>query len=192
MSKSVDSVNHLRRTPASKASTRPAAPAAAPPAAAATPAPETGADTDASSPDGDAVFDAIHELMHLYRAPRQRAAQAATVALTHMEHKVLGFFCRHPGATQSALATHAGRDKGQLARLIAGLRARGLIEARPDPDDRRNLRLHPTPEAIALQQAAQQQARGVAAEAVQGLDADERRQLLALLARIRENLQRAA
>ena len=148
------------------------------------------ADTPADT-DGDEVFEAIHALMHLYRSPRHRSAVAEAAELTHMEHKVLGYFCRHPGATQSDLASHAGRDKSQLARLIAGLRARGLLDAQPDPADRRNLRLHPTAAARAAQQAAQRQARAVAATAVAGLSDAERLQLLALLQRVRANLERA-
>lgn len=168
MSKSVDVVNQSRQA------------AAAPEA--------DGADLGA---DGDAVFEAIHAVMHLYRAPRHRAALADAAGLTHMEHKVLGFFCRHPGATQRALADHAGRDKGQLARLIAGLRERGLLDAQPDPADRRNLCLHPTPAAQAAQQAAQAQARAVAATAVAGFSDADRAQLLALLQRIQTNLEGA-
>lgn len=151
---------------------------------------ETGAGARPET-DGDAVFDAIHAVMHLYRSPRHRAGPATEGHLTHMEHKVLGFFCRHPGATQRDLAVHAGRDKGQLARLIAGLRERGLLDARPDPADRRNLCLHPTPAAQAAQQAAQAQASAIAATAVAGISAAERLQLLALLQRIQANLAAA-
>ncbi|MFY9510384.1 MAG: helix-turn-helix domain-containing protein, partial [Rubrivivax sp.] len=98
----------------------------------------------------DQVFEAIHTVMHLYRAQRHRgAADAGPQELTHMEHRVLGYFSRHPGATQSDLAAHSGRDKGQLARLIGGLRERGLLEARADENDRRSLRLQPTAQARA-------------------------------------------
>ncbi|MES2716282.1 MAG: helix-turn-helix domain-containing protein [Pseudomonadota bacterium] len=142
--------------------------------------------------DGDEVFEAIHAVMHLYRSPRHRAAATAQAELTHMEHKVLGYFSRHPGATQSDLAAHAGRDKGQLARLIAGLRARGLLEARTDEADRRNLRLQPSAAAAQVQQAAERQARVVAATAVAGLSQAERSQLLALLRRVRGNLEAGA
>lgn len=141
--------------------------------------------------EGDAVLEAIHAVMHLYRTPRHRAALAGAAGLTHMEHKVLGFFSRQPGATQRDLAAHAGRDKGQLARLVAGLRERGLLDARPDPADRRNLCLHPTPAAQAAQQAAQAQASAIAATAVAGFSAVDRAQLLALLGRIQANLEAA-
>ena len=179
MSKSVDDVNQLARG----ADTAPAGTCAAGRAAA------EAARDDAA--DGDQVFEAIHAVMHLYRAPRHRAALAGASGLTHMEHKVLGFFCRQPGATQRDLAAHAGRDKGQLARLIAGLRERGLLDAQPDPADRRNLRLHPTPAAQAVQQAAQAQARLIAATAVAGFSAADRARLLALLQRIQVNLEAA-
>lgn len=142
---------------------------------------------DASGP--DPVFEAIHAVMHLYRSPRHRSAGEAAPELTHMEHKVLGFFSRHPGATQSDLAAHSGRDKGQLARLISGLKERGLLEARVDEGDRRNLQLHPTAAAKAVHQAAQRQARRVAAAAVTGLSEEEKEQIVTLLGRVRANLE---
>jgi DNA-binding MarR family transcriptional regulator len=135
------------------------------------------------------VFEAVHGLMHLYRAQRQRALDSAGQPLTHMEHKALGFFARRPLATHSDLVQHAGRDKGQIARLIAALRERGLLEAQPDPADRRNLRLQPTAAGRALQQAARRQARRVEAAAVAGLSEAECRELLALLQRLQANLE---
>lgn len=135
------------------------------------------------------VFEAVHGLMHLYRAQRQRAMDAAGQPLTHMEHKVLGFFARRPLATQSELVQHAGRDKGQIARLIAGLRERGLLEAQPDEADRRALRLQPSAAGRALQQAARRQARRVEAAAVAGLSEAQCRELLALLQRLQANLE---
>lgn len=47
--------------------------------------------------------------------------------------------------TLSALISHSGCDKGQLARLVGGLRERGLLDGRADENDRRNLLLHLTP-----------------------------------------------
>ena len=140
----------------------------------------------------DPVFEAIHTVMHLYRAHRHRDANAdAPQQLTHMEHKALDFFARHPGATQRDLAVHSGRDKGQLARLVGALKERGLLEARVDADDRRNLRLHPTAAARAVHRAAQRQAQRVAAAAVADLSDVERAQLVALLHRVAASLEQA-
>jgi DNA-binding MarR family transcriptional regulator len=142
----------------------------------------------AVEPDDD-VLEAVHAVMHLFRSRQYRALRDGLQDLTHMDGKVLGFFARHPGATQSELSAHSGRDKGQLARLIAGLKERGLLEARADEADRRSLRLHLTADGRAVQQALRRRRQRLADAAVDGLSAAERHQLLALLARVRANLE---
>ncbi|HZY18318.1 MAG TPA: MarR family winged helix-turn-helix transcriptional regulator [Ramlibacter sp.] len=134
------------------------------------------------------VLDLVHSVMHLSRAQQFRALREAEHGVTHMESKVLGFFARHPGATPSELVAHSGRDKGQLARLIQGLRERGLLEARADTQDRRILRLQLTSQGDAALQAVRRQGRQLATVAVKGLTVDERTQLVALLARVQANL----
>ena len=136
------------------------------------------------APDGD-VLEAIHELMH---PSRHRQLDAGTGELNPMEARVLGFFARHPGATQSALAAHSGRDKGQLARLVNGLREKGLLLAQPDADDRRVMRLSLSEPAQGLLAQVRRQRKRLSAAAVQGFSAEERAQLMAMLTRIRANL----
>jgi DNA-binding MarR family transcriptional regulator len=142
--------------------------------------------------EADEVVEAIHAVMHLYRSRQYRVLRDGEHGTTHLEGRVLGFFARHPGATLSELAAHSGRDKGQLARLVGGLRERGLLEARVDEADRRNQRLHLTPEGEAAQQLLRREGRKVAAAAVRGLSPQERQQLLALLARVHANLEDGA
>jgi DNA-binding MarR family transcriptional regulator len=137
----------------------------------------------------EAVFESIHTVMHLYRSRQYRAMRDDAQELTHMEHKALGFFARHRDATQSDLVAHSGRDKAQLARLIKGLKDRGLLDARPDPADRRNVRLRLSPAGEALFVAAREQARQVADLGVTGLSAAQCTQLLTALAVLRENLE---
>jgi DNA-binding MarR family transcriptional regulator len=144
-----------------------------------------------AGPGSDDVLEAIHGLMHLARSVQYRALRGAAEDLTHMDSKVLGFFARHPGATQTDLAAHSQRDKGQLARLIAGLKERGLLEAQPDVEDRRSLRLTLTATGRAVQQTLQRRRRRIADLAVAGLSDAERQQLLALLERVRLNLSAA-
>ncbi len=139
------------------------------------------------SPEDD-VLESIHAVMHQYRSQQFRVLRDGPHAVTHMESKVLGFFGRQPGATQSDLAQHSGRDKAQLARLIKGLRERGLLLAEADEVDRRNLRLTLSAEGQAVQRALQQQARRLGASAVAGFSEQERQTLLALLQRVRGNL----
>jgi DNA-binding MarR family transcriptional regulator len=139
--------------------------------------------------DPDGIMEAMHSLMHLYRAQRLRALRDAGHELAPMEGRVLGFLHRHPGATQSEVAAHFGRDKAQVARLVAALRARGLLEVRADEADRRNLRLHPSAAAAGLHQKLQRQTRRINAIATADLSEADRRQMLELLQKVAARLQ---
>ncbi|WP_457425477.1 MarR family winged helix-turn-helix transcriptional regulator [Roseateles sp. P5_E7] len=134
------------------------------------------------------VVESVHTVMHLFRSLQFQALKDGAHDLSHMEAKALGFFAARPGATQSELVQHAGRDKGQVARLIAGLRERGLLEAGADAADKRSVRLQVSAEGKALQQQVRKQAQRVSTQAVSGLDEAECQQLLALLGKLRENL----
>ena len=136
----------------------------------------------------DDVLELVHRVMHDYRSLQYRLLRDGPHEITHMEGKVLGFFGHHPGATQSDLAQHSGRDKAQMARLIAGLRERGLLTAEVDEQDRRNVRLSLSPDGQAIQRGLRQQGKRLGAKAVSGFSAGEKQQLVALLQRLRENL----
>lgn len=138
--------------------------------------------------DGE-LFEAIHEIMHLYRAQQYRSLRATAHELTHMESRALGYIARHPGATGRDLVQRSGRDKAQVTRLVQGLREKGLVEARADEADRRSTRLHLTPTGQAVHAELQQAGLVLAARALEGLDAGERRQLATLLGRVQEQLR---
>ncbi len=137
---------------------------------------------------GDAVMELVHVVMHQFRSLQYRALRDGAVDLTHLESKVVGFFTRHPGATLSELAAHSGRDKAQLAKLVKGLRERGLLDAEADADDRRAVRLRPSVAGEALQKTLHAEARTLSGQAMAGLDAAEQAQLQALLRRVKGNL----
>ncbi len=134
------------------------------------------------------VFDAIHSIMHLYRAQQFRAFAGGEHELTHMESKVLRFFARQPGATLSDLVAHSGRDKAQLTRLIKGLRERGLLDASADEADRRSTRLQLSEAGEALHGRLHQVGAALSGVALEGISEAEREQLHALLQRVRANL----
>lgn len=137
----------------------------------------------------DNVLEELHAIMHLYRARQYRALRGMPVELSHMEVRVLTFFARHPGATQRDLVLYSGRDKAQLARLIRGLRDKGLLEARIDEDDRRNTLLEVSAEGKRIHKHLQAQGAQLAGIAVKGMDAEERARLQQTLARMRANLE---
>lgn len=136
----------------------------------------------------DGVLDLIHTVMHQYRSMQYQALRDGPHDITHMEGKVLGFFGHHPGATQSDLAKHSGRDKAQLARLIKGLRDRGLLDAVADESDKRNVRLTLTSDGQSVLTVLRQQAKRLNTLALQEMDSHEQEQLLQLLQRVKVNL----
>jgi DNA-binding MarR family transcriptional regulator len=138
---------------------------------------------------GEAALELIHAVMHLYRSRQYQILRDGPLTVTHMDAKVLGFFARHPGATQSELSLHSGRDKAQLARLVAGLRERGLLAAAQDDTDRRIVRVSLTAAGQAVQRTLHQQARRLEASALAKFSGAERTQLVALLQRLQANLE---
>jgi DNA-binding MarR family transcriptional regulator len=106
-----------------------------------------------------------------------------------MEIKVLGFFARRPGATQSDLAAHSGRDKAQLARLVRGLRERGLLDAAADEADKRSTRLTLSEAGQAMYAELHRHDGALAEVALEGLTDEQRATLLDLLERVRANLE---
>lgn len=142
-----------------------------------------------------AAFDAMHAILHLYRGRRQRLMRSGAHddadELAHMEMKALGYFARHPGATQSDLVAHSGRDKGQVARLIRTLRERGLLDGEADERDKRSTRLRLSDAGRAAHAAFHRHDGEVAEAALADLNPTERAVLAALLARVRANLDAA-
>lgn len=139
---------------------------------------------------GDVVLEAIHGVMHRFRALQYQVLRDGPHDVTHMDSKVMGFFARCPGATLSDLAQHSGRDKAQLARLVKGLRERGLLDAESDPIDRRSVHLRLSEAGRKVHHSLRAQARALGARAVVGIEPAERAQLVALLGRLEANLDR--
>lgn len=135
------------------------------------------------------VFDAIHSVMHLYRARQLRGLRDTPHELTHMEYKAMGFFARHPGATQGDLVAHSGRDKAQLARLLKGLRDKQLLDAEADENDRRITRLTLSAEGKRIFNSLHDLGVQASSAAVTGMSAEQLAQLQTLLQQIRQNLE---
>jgi DNA-binding MarR family transcriptional regulator len=121
---------------------------------------------------GEDVADEIHAIRHLFKRQRYAGQRLGDHELTHMEARVIFFVGNRPGATQSDAVTHFGRDKAQVARLIASLKSGGLIETRADAADKRMQRMFLTPRGARIAE-----------------DAKRERTLTRLLGRVRANLE---
>lgn len=87
----------------------------------------------------------LHELAHLMRTKFDQRARAYD--MTRAQWVILLKLERSPGMTQNELAQLIEVEPITVARLVDRLQARGFVERRHDPQDRRVWRLHLLPAA---------------------------------------------
>ncbi|MCB4770289.1 MarR family transcriptional regulator [Ancylobacter sp. Lp-2] len=87
----------------------------------------------------------LHELAHLMRTKFDQRARAYD--MTRAQWVILVKLQRSPGLTQNELAQLVEVEPITVARLVDRLQARGFVERRHDPHDRRVWRLHLLPAA---------------------------------------------
>ncbi len=74
-------------------------------------------------------------------------ARAREHGMTRAQWMILVRLDRQPGMSQNELATLIEVEPITVGRLVDRLEARGMVERRPDPADRRIWRLHLKPDA---------------------------------------------
>lgn len=135
------------------------------------------------------LFEAMHDLLHAYRAHMARAMTRVHPELTLNEVRGLMFIARHPGATQKELVRHSGADKAQVARMLGQLEDKGWLQRLPSVEDRRSLCLSLSAEGEALVQALRAARQTLTRSLLHGCDATTQQQLTAMLAQVRSNLE---
>ena len=85
----------------------------------------------------------LHDVARLLRMDADRRARAH--GMTRAQWALLIWLERQPGLSQKELAELLEVEPISVARLIDRLEARGMVERRPDPRDRRIWRLHLCP-----------------------------------------------
>ncbi|WP_119157652.1 MarR family winged helix-turn-helix transcriptional regulator [Caldimonas tepidiphila] len=138
------------------------------------------------------VLDAIQSVAHLVRSRQLQVLRGGEEDLTPLEARVLLYFLHHPGGTLGELTEHSGRDKSQLGRLLGGLKERGWLQAETDEKDRRLVRFTLTERARRRQKSMMSQRSQLIETAIHGFTDAERHSLLALLERVRSNLDSLA
>lgn len=134
------------------------------------------------------VFEAMHDLLHAYRAHMVRALASVHPELTQNEVRALMFIGRHPGASQKELVRHSGADKAQVARMVGLLEDKGWLQRLPSAEDKRSRCLTLSPQGQALVRGVRAVRQKLAHTVLQGCDAGTQQQLLALLAQVRSTL----
>jgi MarR family transcriptional regulator for hemolysin len=117
--------------------------------------------------------------------------KARHFGMTRAQWAVLLRLERHEGLKQSDLAEILDIQPITLTRLVDRLCDNGLIERRPDPNDRRAKRLYLTPAARPLLDHIETQVEELGDTVLAGIDRSAGGALLTQLERARENLKQA-
>lgn len=112
--------------------------------------------------------------------------------LTQAQWGALAHLSRHQGLNQVGLADLLEVQPITVARLIDKLVALGVVERRPDPNDRRAQQLFLTPRAQPLLDQLWEAGDEILDEAYAGFSDQERSTFIDMLVRMRCNLARSA
>lgn len=111
------------------------------------------------------------ELYDVARLMRTRFDRwARTYGMTRAQGVILARLARQPGMTQNEMAGLCEVEPITVGRLVDRLEARGLLERRLDPADRRIRRLHLLPAAEPILAEIQRYKDELFREITQGLD----------------------
>jgi MarR family transcriptional regulator, transcriptional regulator for hemolysin len=136
-------------------------------------------------PSGD-LLTLLHDVARLIRTTADRRARAH--GMTRAQWMILVRVHRHDGLTQRELAELLEVEPITVGRLVDRLEARGFVERRADPRDRRVWRLHLTPAAAPMLAEIDATRRELDAEATQGLPPALREATLIALKTMKQNL----
>jgi len=87
----------------------------------------------------------LHDVARIMRTRFDQRARAR--GMTRAQWVILARLSRQPGLSQNEMAAICEVEPITVGRLIDRLEARGFVERRADPDDRRIRRLHLLPAA---------------------------------------------
>ncbi len=128
----------------------------------------------------------ITDVSRLIRTVFERRVRA--YGLTRAQWLVVARVHRLPGLSQSAVADLLEIEKAPAGRLIDRMEAKGWLERRSDPKDRRINRLHLTTKGERIHTAIWPIAEATVDDAMANLTGDERRKLTALMTRVKLRL----
>ena len=133
--------------------------------------------------------DLLFLLYDVARLMRVRADQhARQTGMTRAQWVILVWLERKPGITQNELAALVEVEPITIARLVDRLEARGVVERRLDPKDRRVRRLHLTAAAAPMLEIVHAYRRESGAVLTEGITLDDVKRISAGLVTMKSNL----
>ena len=131
----------------------------------------------------------LHDVARLLRKRFEQKARGS--GLTRSQWQAIAYLSQNEGINQSGLAELLDVEPITLARIVDKLETLKLIERHADPSDRRVWNLYLTQAAQQKLQQARKVGDATRAEALAGISAAERQQLLKTLQILRTNLAEA-
>ncbi|MDE1152463.1 MAG: MarR family transcriptional regulator [Micavibrio sp.] len=128
----------------------------------------------------------VQDVGRLMRRDYNRRVQVTGV--TQAQWRAIMVLWRNPGISQARLSDILEMQPISVARLVDRMQASGHVERKPDPTDRRAVRLFLTDKAEPVRLRLMAYGVETRAAALSGLSLPEQEQLMNLLARMRGNL----
>ncbi|MGB8365108.1 MAG: MarR family winged helix-turn-helix transcriptional regulator [Rhizomicrobium sp.] len=128
----------------------------------------------------------LNDVARLMRTRFDQRARAQ--GMTRAQWFILARLSHHPGQSQNELAAVCEVEPITVGRLIDRLEARGLVERRPDPMDRRIRRLHLLPAAQPFLDEIARYREELANEILNGVPEPARELLVNALLQIKNNI----
>lgn len=133
----------------------------------------------------------LHDVARTLRTRFDQKARASH-SMTRAQWIILSRLERQPGMSQNEMAAICEVEPITVARLVDRLEARGLVERRSDPTDRRIRRLHLLPAAKPILETINDARETMNERITAGLDETTRNTLIDALSTIKENLANEA
>src|SRR5215470_11597321 len=128
----------------------------------------------------------LHDVARLLRVDADKRARAH--GMTRAQWGILIWLERLPGLSQKELAELLEVEPITVARLVDRLEARGMVERRADPRDRRIWRLHLSPPAHLELREINRQRADMAGMVARGIDEDTLTTMIEALVRMKATL----
>jgi MarR family transcriptional regulator for hemolysin len=132
------------------------------------------------------VLIVLHDVARLLRTRFDQRARAR--GMTRAQWVILARLSRQPGMSQNELAGICEVEPITVGRLVDRLEARGFVERRPDPADRRINRLHLLPAAQPILEEITFYRDALSEEILDGLDEPARNAMVDALLHIKNKL----
>lgn len=134
----------------------------------------------------DSIGFLLGDTSRLFRKAFDGHARAK--GITGLQWRLMAYLARHEGIHQSGLADLLEVEPITLSRMVDRLAEAGMVERRPDPQDRRTNRLYLTERADPVIAELRAAGEVIMDTAMQGIDAEEQAVLSRLVTRMRANL----